>query len=397
MIDDLIISIQYYSDVKNISVKRNENDFKNFKNKIKEEFSSYKIDDNVTINYFKKNENNFTEIKDDEELKNFIEKAPLKHLTLIDKTFEDKIKEEHKEQINEIYEIENNTISDIEKIKINIEEKRNEFIANIEAYSKNLAEILEKDINNNICECFENIFKCDINPDQTESFENIEDKKKCDLCEAYIINEYYFKSNTNKYICKYCESKYRNVNYYDNNGIYFLVRQNNEDKLSDVKAEKTNKILNKMEYTDEIKNEAYKKKFEGMLVNEIDYNIILSYNYDELIEKIEKNEIKIEAKIPYTNFGDDLKYLKFGCVSNKDNYTNWKGFKGITYKCEFINETLKKDETQEVLFEKSIKKEDLIPGVIFYPLFLKNSKDFAIEGSLRILEIHFILYGDEYI
>ncbi len=394
MIDDLIISIQYYSDVKNISVKRNENDFKNFKNKIKEEFSSYKIEDNVTINYFKKNENNFTEIKDDEELKNFIEKAPLKHLTLIDKTFEDKIKEEHKEQINEIDEIENNATSDIENIKINIEEKGKELIANIEAYSEYLPEIIDKDINNNICKCFENIFKCDINPDQTESFENIEDKKKCDLCEAYIINEYYFKSNTNKYICKYCESKYRNVNYYDNNGIYFLVRQNNEDKLSDVKAEKTNKILNKMEYTDEIKNEAYKKKFEGMLVNEIDYNIILSYNYDELIEN---KEIKIQAKIPYKNIGNELKNLKFGCVSNKDNYTNWKGFKGITYKCEFINETLKKDETQEVLFEKIIKKEDLIPGVIFYPLFLKNSKDYAIEGSLRILEIHFILYGDEYI
>ena len=394
MIDELIISIQYYSDVKNISIKRNENDFNNFKNKIKEEFSSYKIDDNVTINYFKKNENNFTKIDNDEELKNFIEKAPIKHLTLIDKTFEDKIKEEHKEQINEINEIENNATSDIENIKINIEEKGNELIANIETYSEYLPEIIDKDINNYICEYFKDIFKCDINPDQTESFENIEDKKKCDLCEAYIINEYYFKSNTNKYICKYCESKYRNVNYYDNNGIYFLVRQNNEDKLSDVKAEKTNKILDKMEYTDEIKKEAYKKKLEGMLVDEIDYNIILSYNYDELIKN---KEIKIQAKIPYTNLGDDLKYLKFGCVSNKDNYTNWKGFKGITYSCKFKNDTLKKNETQEVLFEKSIKKEDLIPGVIFYPLFLKNSKDYAIEGSLRILEIHFILYGDEYI
>ena len=265
MIDELIISIQYYSDVKNISVKRNENDFNNFKNKIKEEFSSYKIDDNVTINYFKKNENNFTEIKDVEELKNFIEKAPIKHLTLINQTFEDKIEEEHKEQINEIDEIENSAIFDIEKIKINIEEKGKEFIANIEAYSKNLQELLHKDINNYICESFKDIFKCDINQDQTESFENIEGKKKCDLCEAYIINEYYFKSNTNKYICKYCESKYRNANYYDNNGIYFLVRQNNEDKLSDVKAEKTNKILDKMEYTDEIKKEAYKKKLEGIV------------------------------------------------------------------------------------------------------------------------------------
>ena len=394
MSDDLLISIQYYSDVKNISIKRNENDFKNFKNKIKEEFSSYKIDDNVTINYFKKNENNFTEINDDEDFKNFIEKAPKKHLTLIDKQFEKEFTEKHKEQINEIDEIENTSNSDIEKIKINIEEKGNELIANIEAYSDYLPELLDKDINNHICECFKNIFKCDINPDQTESFENIENKKKCDLCEAYIINEYYFKSNTNKYICKYCESKYRNVNYYDNNGIYFLVRQNNEDKLSDVKAEKTNKILDKMEYTDEIKNEAYRKKLEGMLVDNIDYNIILSYNYDELIKN---KEIKIQAKIPYTNLGDDLKYLKFGCVSNKDNYTNWKGFKGIIFKCEFKNDTLKKNETQEVLFTKNIKKEDLIPGVIFYPLFLKNSKDYAIEGSLRILEIHFILYGDEYI
>ena len=34
---------------------------------------------------------------------------------------------------------------------------------------------------------------------------------------------------------------------------------------------------------------------------------------------------------------------------------------------------------------------------MFYPLFLKNNKDKAIEGSLRILEIHYILYGDEYI
>ena len=394
MSDDLLISIQYYSDVKNISIKRNENNFKNFKNKIKEEFSSYKIDDDVTINYFKKNENNFTEINDDEEFKNFIEKAPKKHLTLINKQFENDFTEKHKEQINEIDEIENSSNSDIEKIKLNIEEKGNELIANIEAYSEYLPELLDKDINNNICECFKNIFKCDINPDQTESFENIENKKKCDLCEAYIINEYYFKSNTNKYICKYCESKYRNVNYYDDKGIYFLVRQNNEDKLSDVKAEKSNKILNKMEYTDEIKEEAYKKKLEDMLVDDIKCNIIVSYNYDEVI-KIK--DFNIEAKIPYTNLGNDLGYVKFGCVSNKNNYTNWKGLDGITYKCDFINEKLKEGETQEVTFKKRIKKEDLIPGVMFYPLFLKNNKDYAVEGSLRILEIHFILYGDEYI
>ena len=394
MNDELLISIQYYSDVKNISVKKNENNFKNFKNKIKEEFSSYKIDDDVTINYFKKNEDNFTEINGDEEFKNFIEKAPKKHLTLINKQFENDFTEKHKEQINEIDEIENSSNSDIEKIKINFEEKGNELIANIEAYSEYLPELLDKDINNHICECFKNIFKCDINPDQTESFENIENKKKCDLCEAYIINEYYFKSNTNKYICKYCESKYRNVNYYDDKGIYFLVRQNNEDKLSDVKAEKSNKILDKMEYTDEIKEEAYKKKLEDMLVDDIKCNIIVSYNYDEVI-KIK--DFNIEAKIPYTNLGNDLGYVKFGCVSNKNNYTNWKGLDGITYKCEFINEKLEAKKTQEVTFKKRIKKEDLIPGVMFYPLFLKNNKDYAIEGSLRILEIHFILYGDEYL
>ena len=395
MSDELLISIQYYSDVKNISIKRDENNFNNFKNKIKEEFSSYQIDDNVTINYFKKNENNFTEINDDEEFKNFIEKAPKKHLTLINEKFEKEFTEKHKEQINEIDEIENSSNSDIEKIKINFEEKGNELITYIEENSVNLLELLDKDINNNICECFKNIFKCDINPDQTESFENIENKKKCDLCEAYIINEYYFKSNTNKYICKYCESKYRNVNYYDDKGIYFLVRQNNEDKLSDVKAEKSNKILNKMEYTDEIKEEAYKKKLEDMLVDDIKCNIIVSYNYDEVI-KIK--DFNIEAKISYTNeSNNDLGYVKFGCVSNKNNYTNWKGLDGITYKCEFINEKLKEGDTEEVTFKKRIKKEDLIPGVMFYPLFLKNNKDYAIEGSLRILEIHYILYGDEYI
>ena len=84
-------------------------------------------------------------------------------------------------------------------------------------------------------------------------------------------------------------------------------------------------------------------------------------------------------------------------MSNKNNYTNWKGLEGITYKCEFKNEKLKEGETQDVTFTKRIKKEDLIPGVMFYPLFLKNNKDYAIEGSLRILEIHYILYGDEYI
>ena len=105
-----------------------------------------------------------------------------------------------------------------------------------------------------------------------------------------------------------------------------IVNQNN------VKAEKSNKILNKMEYTDEIKEEAYKKKLEDMLVDDIKCNIIVSYNYDEVI-KIK--DFNIEAKIPYTNLGKDLGYLKFGCVSNKNNYTNWKGLDGITYKCEF--------------------------------------------------------------
>ena len=92
-----------------------------------------------------------------------------------------------------------------------------------------------------------------------------------------------------------------------------------------------------MEYTDEIKEEAYRRLFENMNVNEIENNIIVSYNYDE---EIEKNDFNIEAKIPYTNLGKDLGYLKFGCVSNKNNYTNWKGLDGITYKCEFKNEKL---------------------------------------------------------
>ena len=150
-----------------------------------------------------------------------------------------------------------------------------------------------------------------------------------------------------------------------------------------------------MEYTDEIKEEAYRRLFENMNVNEIENNIIVSYNYDEVIEK---KDFNIEAKILYTNESDnDLGYVKFGCVSNKNNYTNWKGLDGITYKCEFINEKLEAKKTQEVTFKKRIKKEDLIPGVIFYPLFLKNNRDYSVLGSLRILEIHYILYGDEYI
>ena len=79
------------------------------------------------------------------------------------------------------------------------------------------------------------------------------------MCQAYIINEYYFKSNTNKYICKYCESKYRNNNYYDKNGIYFLVRQNNEKQLYNIENKNMNKILDKMEYNKNIKKEAYNK------------------------------------------------------------------------------------------------------------------------------------------
>ena len=70
---------------------------------------------------------------------------------------------------------------------------------------------------------------------------------------------------------------------------------------------------------------------------------------------------------------------------------------GINYKCEFNNEELKKGEKQQVTFKKRIKKENFIPGVMFYPLFLKNNKDCSIQGSLRILEIFIFLYGDEYI
>ncbi len=73
------------------------------------------------------------------------------------------------------------------------------------------------------------------------------------------------------YIYKYFESRYRNYNYYDKNGIYFLVHQNNEKQLYDVENKKMNKIL---KYNNNnIKNEAYNKKLENMKVKEI--NIII--------------------------------------------------------------------------------------------------------------------------
>ena len=399
MSDEVKILIQYYNEIKQISVNKSENiDIEKFKNKIKEEFSSFVIDyNNVTINYFKRGENKYTIINDNDELKNFIEKAPKKHLTLVNKEFEQKFLEDNKEQVNEIDQIEESILPELEEVKNKMEESGNELVANLEAYSDILPDLLCKEIDNNISEFVKDIFKCDINEDQTESFKENEEKKKCDLCEAYIKNEYYFKSNTKKIICKYCESRYRNSNYYDANGIYFLVRQNNEDKLYDVKCEKPNKMLDKMEYTSEIKEKAYENKLDNMLVNEINNNIIVNYNYNELIELIEKGDIHIEAKIPYENIGTEtLQYLKFGCVGNKEHYTNWKGLEGIIFPCEFKNKQLAKDEAQEVIFRKRYKKEDLIPGVLFYPLYLKNDKNKSVVGSLRIIEIHNILYGDEY-
>ena len=396
MSDEVLIAIQYYNEIKQISVNKKDNILENFKNKIKEEFSSFVIDDNVTINYFKRNENKYTIIDSNEELKNFIEKAPKKHLTLINKEFEEKFLQDNKDQVNEIDQIEESIQPELDEVKNKMIESGEELIGNLESYSELLPDLLWKEIDNNISECLKNIFKCDINEDQTESFEDNNDKKKCDLCEAYIKNEYYFKSNTKKIICKYCESRYRNSNYYDENGVYFLVRQNNEDKLYDVKCEKPNKILDKMEYTEEMKEKAYANKLDNLMVNEINENIIINYNYNELIELIKQKDIHIEAKITYINMGDTLQYLKFGCVGNKDNYTNWKGLEGIIFPCEFKNKQLAEKEEQEVIFRKRYKKEDLIPGVLFYPLYLKNDKNKSVEGSLRIIEIHNILYGDEY-
>ena len=396
MSDEVLIAIQYYNEIKQISVNKSDNILENFKNKIKEEFSSFVIDDNVTINYFKRNENKYTIIDSDEELKNFIEKAPKKHLTLINKEFEEKFLQDNKDQVKEIDQIEESIESELEEVKNKMIDSGEELIGNLESYSELLPDLLWKEIDNNISECLKNIFKCDINEDQTESFEDNNDKKKCDLCEAYIKNEYYFKSNTKKIICKYCESRYRNSNYYDENGVYFLVRQNNEDKLYDVKCEKPNKILDKMEYTEEMKEKAYANKLDNLMVNEINENIIINYNYNELIELIKQKDIYIEAKITYINMGDTLQYLKFGCVGNKDNYTNWKGLEGIIFPCEFKNKQLAENEKQEVIFRKRYKKEDLIPGVLFYPLYLKNDKNKSVKNSLRILEIHNILYGDEY-
>ena len=396
MSDEVPILIQYYNETKQFFIRKNDNlTIENFINKIKEEFSSFEIDNNITINYFKRNQNDYTTINNNEELKEFIEKAPKKHLTLLNKLIEEKILKENIDEINKVNEIEKKTETKLEEVKIKMEDDGVELISNLEHYSEILPELFFKEIDNNISEMFKSLFKCDINEDQTESFEQIQDKKKCNICQAYIINEYYFKSNTNKIICKYCESRYRNNNYYDKNGIYFLVRQNNEKQLYNVENKNMNNILDKMEYDKDIKEEAYNKKLDDIKVNEIDHNIIINNNYNELIEK---NEIYFEAKIPYENNGkESLKFIKFGCVGNKKNYTNWKNLGGITYKCDFNNDELKKGEKQEVTFKKRIKKEDFIPGVMFYPLFLKNNKDCSIQGSLRILEIHNILYGDEYI
>ena len=239
MSDEVLISIQYYNEIKQFFVQKNDNfDLKNFINKIKEEFSSFEFDNNVTINYFKRNQNDYTIINNNEELKQFIEKAPKKHLTLLNKLIEDKILKDNKDEVNKINEIEKKTETELEDVKKKMDDNGDDLVSYLLTYSDILPELLSNEINNNISEMFKDLFKCDLNEDQTESFEQIQDKKKCNICNAYIINEYYFKSNTKKYICKYCESRYCNNNYYDENGIYFLVRQNNEKQLYDVENKK---------------------------------------------------------------------------------------------------------------------------------------------------------------
>ena len=118
MSDEVLISIQYYNEIKQFFVRKNDNfDLKNFINKIKEEFSSFEFDNNVTINYFKRNQNDYTIINNNEELKQFIEKAPKKHLTLLNKLIEDKILKDNKDEVNKINEIEKKTETDLEEVK----------------------------------------------------------------------------------------------------------------------------------------------------------------------------------------------------------------------------------------------------------------------------------------
>jgi len=398
MKNEVIINIQYYCENKEIVVLKDENfTYENLNKKIKEEFSSFDLENNFTINYFKKDENQYSVIKNNEDLQYFIEKAPKKHLTLINQQFEKKFLEENQVLINEIDKIEDEIKPEIDDIKKNVLKNGEELLTNIEAYSKFLPELLMKEIDNYVCDSFKNIFKCDLNEDETESFEKLKNKKKCDLCELYINDEYYFKSNTNKYICKYCESRYRENNYHDNESVYFLIRQNKEDNLCDVESKKKNKMLDKMDYTDELKERAYSRRSEDLIVNEYDKNIVVNYDYKKIIEQTE--DFSFEAKIPIKNLSNKkLAKLRFGCVSNNDNYTNWKGLDGIFFKVDFKNNELKENEIQNVNFKKRIKdkKIEIFPGILFYPLYIKNDKEYAVMNSLRILEIHFIIYGDEY-
>jgi hypothetical protein len=393
---DVKINIQYYYENKEIVVLKGENfTFEDLNKRIKEEFSSFDLENKITINYFKKDENQYSEIKNNEDLKDFIEKAPKKHLTLINEQFEKKFLDENQELIIEIDKIEKDIEPEINNIKHNILENGQELLINIEASSKFLPDLLEKEIDKYVYDSFKNIFKCDLNEDKTESFEKLKDKKKCDLCELYINDEYYFKSNTNKYICKYCESRYRENNYHDNDSVYFLIRQNKENNLCDVESEKKNKILDKMDYSEELKERAYARRSEDLMVNEYDKNIVMYFDYKKIIEQ--KEDFSIEAKISIENLSSGrMTKLKFGCVSNEENYTNWKGLDGIFFKVDLNNNQLEENETQEVIFKKRIR-DKIFPGILFYPLYIKNERDLAVMNSLRILEIHFIIYGDEYL
>ena len=62
-----------------------------------------------------------------------------------------------------------------------MEDNGNELVFYLENYSENLPNLLSNEIDNTISEIFKDLFKCDINEDQTESFEQIQDKKKCTL------------------------------------------------------------------------------------------------------------------------------------------------------------------------------------------------------------------------
>ena len=121
-------------------------------NKIKEEFSSFKF-------------------------KQFVEKAPKKHLTLLNNLNEEKFLNDYKDEVNKINVIEKNIESDLEEFKKKMEDNGNELVFYLEKYSENLPNLLSNEIDNTISKIFKDLFKCDINEDQTESFEQIQDKK----------------------------------------------------------------------------------------------------------------------------------------------------------------------------------------------------------------------------